>query len=249
VTTIRIFLFILLACISLGCLGSPEIRIEYRDKPPYSYTQNGQARGFLIDRTRAVLSRAGLTASYIETPMKRMFANVEHNREPVCSPGRYKLAERETFAQFSLAIHKDRPHAILAASRVQAQLRRHQTLKSLFGDPELRLGLIANVSYGAELDRAIEALDYTAVNAAGSVLQLAKMVAHNHGADYMLIDREDHAFLDRAGKLSDMGLQLLEFPDIPPGLKRYLMCSKNLDAKTMVRINRSIAELFPEFNP
>jgi polar amino acid transport system substrate-binding protein len=201
-----------------------------------------------MDRTREIFDRAGVQALYVEIPVRRIFANIRKNKEAICSPSWYKLTEREAFAKFSLVIHRDRPHIVLAASRVMAEVQAHKSLSSLLGDRRLRLGVVANVSYGPQLDRAFKNLSASVMREASSVPNLAKMVAFNHGADFMLIDREDHDYIDRMGEMTAMGLQPVDFPDMPPGLNRYLMCSKLVDDDTMARLDRAIRELYPQFN-
>lgn len=201
-----------------------------------------------MDRTREIFNRAGIEAVYVEIPVKRIFANIRKNQDAICSPSWYKLAEREAFAKFSLVIHQDRPHIVLAASRVMAEVEKHKSLNSLLSDRHIRLGVVANVSYGPQLDEAIKDLSVSVMREAATVPNLAKMVAFNHGADYMLIDREDHGYIDRQGEMTAMGLQPVELPDMPPGLNRYLMCSKSVDDDTMARIDLAIRELYPQFN-
>jgi polar amino acid transport system substrate-binding protein len=87
------------------------------------------------------------------------------------------------------------------------------------------------------------------MQAAASPLQLAKMVAFDHGADYMFIDWEDYDYIYKDGEITALGLQPLDFPDLPPGLNRYLMCSTRVDDQIMEKLNRTIRELLPDLNP
>jgi len=48
------------------------LTLLYRDKPPYSYTEDRQPKGLLIEQSRAVLSAAGITAQMEEAPLKRI---------------------------------------------------------------------------------------------------------------------------------------------------------------------------------
>lgn len=234
---------------SFTAVATPEVKVEYRDKPPYTYTQDGKPQGFLMDRTQAIFRLAGVQAIYDEIPVKRIFNNIKNNRDPICSPSWYKLAERKSYAKFTLIIHRDKPHVLLVAPRVMAQTREHQSLNSFLKEPQLRLGVVAHVSYGPQLDKIISDVDPAMMQAAASPLQLAKMVAFGHGADYMFIDREDYAYINKDGEITALGLQPLDFPDLPPGLNRYLMCSKRVDDQIMEKLNRAIRELLPYLNP
>ncbi|QSX31145.1 substrate-binding periplasmic protein [Shewanella cyperi] len=238
---------LLLTCIC--CDASPaSIVVEYRDKPPYSYTEAGVPKGFLMDRTRAIFELAQVSVHYQEIPVRRILSDIRRNLQPICSPSWYKLAEREQFAKFSLPIHQDKPHIILAPERVLAAVKRHKTLASLLSDDSLKLGIVAYVSYGAELDRAIAGVSQASIQTAPSPDKLARMVSLNHGADYMFIDQEDFAHINQNGELSALGMRPVEFPDMPQGLKRYLMCSASVDDETLSRLNQAILTLLPEYN-
>ncbi|HEU6455774.1 MAG TPA: transporter substrate-binding domain-containing protein, partial [Roseateles sp.] len=104
-------------------LAQPQLLIEYRDKPPYSYSEAGRPAGFLMERTARLLKRAGIEASYAEVPIRRTLQNLQGNQVALCSPGLYKIPEREVYARFSLPIHRDRPHVVLAHASVAARIR------------------------------------------------------------------------------------------------------------------------------
>ncbi|UCX03447.1 substrate-binding periplasmic protein [Shewanella glacialimarina] len=248
ILNMRKLALLILVCFTLEAWATPGVRVEYRDKPPYTYSESGQPRGFIIDMTQEIFRRAGVAATYSEVPVKRIFANIQNDSAAVCSPSWYKLADRELYANFSLVIHKDRPHMVLVAPRVIELVKQHHSLSSLFGDPRLKLGVVAQVSYGPELDLVIASKLERVTDSARSVESLAKMVSFNHGADYMLIDREDYDYINRMGEISAMGLLPMYYSDMPSGLNRYLMCSKSVDAETMARLNQAIRELLPEIN-
>jgi len=237
-----------LATVAAAATPSPAILVEYRDKPPYSHTVNGQPRGFLIERTVEVFRRAHIVASYVEMPVKRIVGDIQANQQRVCSPSWYKLPERELFARFSLPIHQDKPHVVLASAQSALAVRQHKTLQSLLNDQSLSLGVLDGVSYGPELDRMIARMPKPPMRAVMAVAQLSKMVALRR-ADYMLVDQEDLSFLDGRSDGAVLGLTVVEFADMPPGLKRYLMCSKNISDAELGAINQAIRQLVPALVP
>jgi len=237
------FLLLLLAS---PAFATPEIVIEYRDKPPYHYTENGQPKGFLLDRVQQVFRKAGFHPVFNEVPPKRIFQDIQANDKTVCSPGWYKLPERELFARFSRPIHQDKPHLVLTAA-IQT-VGRHPSLKSLMADQSLTLGVADGVSYGPELDAAFLGMAVPPIKATVSPLQLAKMVAA-HRVDYMLIDQEDFTQIGQKAEFSELNLTPIKFPDMPPGLKRYLICSKNVDDRTMAKLDKAISQIIPDLTP
>ena len=238
----------------LGTLWGPskaadtDIAVQYRDKPPYSYTKDGKPVGFLMERTTEIFKRANLAASFEETPVKRITQNIQKNSSPVCSPGWYKLPERETYALFSLPILQDKPHVVLIGAQAANRARAARTLKELFANPELKLGKVSGVSYGSELDNMIGATTQVVVDSTVTPLGLARMVKFKR-ADYMLIDEEDYTFLNQQGEVDATHVKAVQYADMPPGLKRHIMCSKNVGANTMERINTAIRQLALPIKP
>ena len=221
------------------------LTIEYRDKPPYSYTEAGKPAGFLMERTARLLKRAGIEARYAEVPIRRTLQNLQANQSPLCSPGLYKNPEREAFARFSLPIHRDKPHVVLAHASVAAQIRALPRVSLLFMDTSLQPGVMDGVSYGQQLDQFIAAAPRPPVRAQLTPLQLARMVGARR-VDYMLIDEEDLGWLRKDPEFTPLPLVRIEFADMPRGELRYLACSQQVPAATMDRLNQAIRELVPE---
>ena len=234
--------WILLAQCALAAEST--LAVYYRDKPPYSYTRDGKPTGFLIERTMEIFKRANIAAEYDEVPVKRITKDIQENQSPICSPSWYKLPEREAYARFSLPIHQDKPHMILVGSHAAEKARTAKSLKALMANPDLRLGKVAGTSYGAELDAMIATAAQTPMDSTVTPLGMAKMIKLQR-ADYMLIDEEDYKFLNHQGEVDAEDVAPLRFADMPPGLKRYIMCSKSVSQETMARIDKAIAQVIP----
>ena len=222
----------------------PVVTVLYRDKPPYSYTKDGKPAGFLIERTIEIFKRANIKATFQETPVKRITREIQENTGAICSPSWYKLPERELYARFSLPIHQDKPHLVLAGPHMRDKLRSLKTLKELFANAELRLGKVSGVSYGAELDAMISNTTQTAMDSTVTPLGMAKMIKRGR-ADYMLIDEEDYKFLNQQNEVDAEDVKPVRFPDMPPGLLRYIMCSKSVSPDTMARLDKAIPQVIP----
>jgi uncharacterized protein (TIGR02285 family) len=220
------------------------VKVEYRDKPPYSHTERGKPVGFLIERTIEIFRLAKVDADYLEVPVKRILMDIEADQAPICSPSWYKLPEREKFARFSLPIHQDKPHVVLAHAQAAKAIQRHGRLAALFADPQLTLGVLDGVSYGLELDQAMANTGRPAVRARLTPVQLARMISAQR-ADYMLIDQEDLGWLRQDPEFAGLNLVRIDFADMPPGLLRYLMCSRQVEPATLDRLNQAIRQLLP----
>ncbi|MBT0663710.1 transporter substrate-binding domain-containing protein [Geobacter pelophilus] len=239
-----------LACAS-GLLGlvsalpqtvlAEPLKMAFRDKPPYSYLENGVQKGFLLERTQRILSRAKIESKFIILPPKRIFQDIQNNVEPVCSFGWYKIPEREKYARFSIPMHQDRPHVILASPNSAQKLLRHKTLKNVMADSTLLLAVADGVSYGPELDTMIAAFPGKVDKALQSPLQVAKKLAINR-ADLMFIDQDDYDYLmETNAEFKSTGTVRITYPDLPAGLKRYILCSQKVDEGVMRKINAAIA--------
>lgn len=227
--------------VGVAAAQSP-LAIEYREKPPYTYTVDGRPAGFLMERTAQLLKRAGIEARYAEVPIRRTLLNLQANATPLCSPGLYKTPDREAFARYSLAIHRDRPHVVLAHASVAAQIRAMSRIADLFREPGLQPGLLDGVSYGVTLDQSLASAARAPLRAQLSPLQLARMVAARR-VDYMLIDQEDLGWLRKDPEFAGLPLVRVDFADMPRGEWRYLACSQQVSPQTMEKINQAIREL------
>jgi len=237
-------LLTLLALAGASWADEPVITVQYRDKPPYSYTKDGKPTGFLIERTIEIFRRANVKADFQEIPVKRITRDIRENASALCSPSWYKLPERELYARFSLPIHQDKPQLVLAGAHVQDKLRSIKTLKELFASPDLRLGKVSGTSYGAELDALISTAAQAAMDSTVTPLGMAKMIKRKR-ADYMLIDEEDYKFLNQLNEVDAEDVKPVRFPDMPAGLLRYIMCSKRVSPETMARLDNAILQIIP----
>lgn len=239
---------LLIGLLALPTMATQVVTVEYRDKPPYTYTEQGKPAGFLLTRTVDIFRRANLAVAFEEVPVKRIMADIQANQRPICSPGWYKLPEREVFARFSLPIHQDLPQVVLAAPHAVAAVRNHPTMKALFADSALTMGVVDGVSYGPELDAMIAALPKPAMRATVPPLQMAKMIAVGR-ADFMIIDQDDLSVIDQHHEVSALGIVKVDFPDPPQGLKRYLICSKQVEPAAMAKLDEAIRAMMPGLNP
>ena len=232
--------------IGLFCAGgaamavaAQPITVAWREKPPYYYTENGVAKGFMLERARQIFEAAGVPARFVNEPQKRIWANFSHGMQNYCSISWYRLPEREAVAQYTLPVHTDQPHAVLAVPAVAARVKAHASVKSLLADRSLTLALVDGVSYGPELDGLIANSQNRIMRRTVDTASMFRMMAAGR-ADYLFVDREDWNYL-RARMPELQQLTLIEYADMPQGLKRYFVCSRDVPAETMERLNRAIA--------
>ncbi|WP_051293524.1 substrate-binding periplasmic protein [Pseudoduganella violaceinigra] len=222
-----------------GALADAPLTVAWREKPPYYYFENGVAKGFMLERAKQVFAAARVQAQFVNEPQKRIWANFAHGMQNYCSISWYRLPEREAVAQYSVPIHADQPHAVLAVPAVAARIKSHTNLKSLLADQTLTLGVIDGVSYGPELDALIAGSQNRIMRRTVETAAMFRMVSVGR-ADYMFVDREDWNYL-RVNHPELRTLVLVDYSDMPPGLKRHIVCSRDVPTETMERLNRAIA--------
>lgn len=221
-----------------SALADTPLTVAWREKPPYYYFENGVAKGFMLERAKQVFAAAGVPARFVNEPQKRIWANFAHGVQNYCSISWYRLPEREAIVQFTVPVHADQPHAVLAVSTVAARIKSHPNLKSLVADKSLTLAVVDGVSYGPELDALIASSENRVMRRTVETAAMFRMVAVGR-ADYLFVDREDWNYL-RLKYPELQSLVLVDFPDMPAGLKRYFVCSRDVPAETMERLNRAI---------
>jgi uncharacterized protein (TIGR02285 family) len=230
--------FCLFSIFSQAASAAP-LTVAWRNKPPYHYIENGSEQGFLLERARQVFTAAGIEVQFVEEPAKRIWANFSSGTPSYCSIGWYRLPEREAIAQFSTIFHTDRPHTLLVAPAVLAQVRAHRTLTDLLNDARLTMGLLDGVSYGPDIDVMIRNARNRIERKNVDPAMLTRSVAANR-VSFMFIDRDDWEYLSRRDAAMRDTAQV-DFPDMPAGLHRYIVCSKDVSADLMARLNKAIA--------
>ncbi|MES2821469.1 MAG: transporter substrate-binding domain-containing protein [Pseudomonadota bacterium] len=243
-----------LALLALSCMSPmtapavEPITVAWRNKAPYHYMENGVEHGFLLERAKGLFAAAGVPAVFIEQPSKRIWHSFEQGKQAYCSIGWYRLPERERLAQFSLAFHVDPPHLLLVGSAALATIRSHASFAALLADNSLTLGVVDGVSYGPALDRLIQHSTNRIERATVEPASMMRMVAANRVA-YMLADQADWQY-QRSRQHDWAGIAEYHFNDMPPGLERFIVCSKDVSADAMARLNQAITELaMPAYSP
>jgi polar amino acid transport system substrate-binding protein len=238
-------LFPAFAC-SLVVLSSPlaagqDITVSWRDKPPYHYVDGARDRGFLLARGKAVFAQAGVPARFVMEPSKRIWASFQSGKTNYCSLGRYRMPERDAFAQYSRAIHMDPPQVLLVSQGALPQVRKHKSLAALLADPGFELGLTDGTSLGPQLDALVAGSANTVTRRTVEASTLIRMVAAGR-MSYTIADRYGWDYL-RARDPRLAGLTVHVMPDMPGGLARYIMCSKDIPAATMARLDKALEQL------
>ncbi|CAN7423796.1 transporter substrate-binding domain-containing protein [Pseudoduganella sp. LjRoot289] len=223
---------------SMATVAAAPLTVSWREKPPYYYTEDGEEKGFMLAYGKAVFAAAGIDARFVREPQKRIWAKFRDGSPNYCSLAWYRLPERELVSQATLPVYADPPHTILVAPGSAARVRAHATLALMMADPELTLAVVDGVSYGPELDARIKTSANQIMRRTVTTTNMIQMLGAGR-ASYLLADRNDWTFM-RARYKELAAVQQYDVPDLPPGLKRHILCSRDVPAATMEKLNQAI---------
>lgn len=216
----------------------PSITVAWSDKPPYYYQEDGVDKGFMLTYGKAIFAAAGVEARFVPEPQKRIWSRFRDGTRNYCSMAWYYLPERAAIAQYTLPIHTDPPQIVLIAPQAVAQVKLHTTLSGMLADPKLTLGIVDGSSYGPQLDARIARSSNQIMRRTVPSLGMIRMVAAGR-ASYLLTDREVWEFT-RPRHPALAGLAQYDVPDMPSGLQRHIVCSLDVPATSIGKLNRAI---------
>jgi len=216
------------------------ITLYYHERRPYYVTTPNQVHGRIADRLNWVFKEAGIPYEWHKTPAKRQLEMIRDNEQPACAAGWYKTPEREAFGNFTLPIYMDSPTIALARAD-NDQIQSDAPLAKTLSNRILKLLRKDGYSYGTHIDAALKRFAPREVVTTAENLSMIKMI-HTHRADYFFITREEAEDLILSSGLPGDDFKAISFTDMPPGNKRYLICSRRIDTVTRLRLNSAIKE-------
>lgn len=232
-------LLAMLVCSS--AVAAEPLLVTFIDKPPYYYADaSGEARGFLVERTRQILGEAKIEVSFEARPASRVLHEIRTESRVSCSIGWFRNAERETFARFSRPIYHDRPLLGVVQRAHAAEFPSPHSIAALAASG-VRIGSVAGFSHGEAVDRALARMATPVDLAPAPAQNLSKLLAGR--VDLALFNSEelDHLIVVTPGVSSR--LARIEFSDVPPGSARHLMCSRHIAPGLLERIDAAISRL------
>lgn len=223
---------------ALAAHAAPAMTVAWRDKAPYYYLNNGVGNGFMLEYGKKVFAAAGIQASFVREPPNRIWAKLQHGSPNYCTLSWYHLPARESYARYTIPVYTDPPHTILATANAAARVKSHATLAALLADTTLTLGVIKGVSYGPELDARL-AQSANQVSQSTVVTTNALQMLAAGRISYMLADRL--VWTHMRTELKELStVTQYDVPDMPRGLTRHILCSRDVPATLIDRLNDAI---------
>lgn len=241
----RLFAAVLLACASASPAAAGEtLRVGYNERPPYHYSvADGAPKGLVADIVVKALDGAGLKVAYVGMETNRIMSELQSNQY-FCSFSWFRTDERAKFAKFTHAVWQDEPFIVVAKKENEQRIRRHKTLAEVFDDAELRFGTRKGTAYNEYVERCARNAKAEVVEPSNTQAAMVKMLAANRFSFLILVPTEVKALFAEAG-VDPAAFALISFPEMPPGGKRRIMCSKQVPDDVLRRIDASLEKIVP----
>ncbi|HNB26035.1 MAG TPA: transporter substrate-binding domain-containing protein [Alphaproteobacteria bacterium] len=219
----------------------PSLTILFHIRPPYSELgAPAGVKGLLVAPIIRAMSKADLSAQWVEMPPARQTEEIRRAEGPVCGLGWFKRPEREEFAVFTAPIYRDKP-SVVVARKDDARFAAPAALQFLFADRSAKLIVKTGYSYGAVIDAWILRQHPDAEETAVGNEAILNMIA-NGRRDYVIMAAEEAEYLLKRDAAFGEKLQAVTLTDAPEGEQRYLMCSKATPADTLARLNAALTD-------
>lgn len=218
---------------------SKPINLHYNERPPFTSLVDGAVVGLVAAPIETAFRKAGIAFKWVDTPVARQFLMVKADSGQDCLAGRFKNADRESWARFSKPVYQDQPQGLMVRSDT-AKAVTFSKLEEAVSAPDFRLLVKLSYSYGATIDRWLEQRNPPARTTSDENLSMLRQI-NQRMADGFIIAAEEAQGLIKQSGLPPANFQLLKFPDAPEGELRYIMCSRQVPQETMDRLNSAIS--------
>ncbi len=213
------------------------VDLLYFLRPPYYQVDaQGKVGGLVAGQAARIFRQAGICYHWHELPANRHLRWIRETHRPACAVGWFKNRAREQFAQFSLPIYQDQP--LVVVSRRDSGLKKYYpAAANLLRQKSLTLGLPKGFSYGPYLDAEIVHWQTPTYETNRPISGLLEMLERKR-FDYVFMAQEEADYLQH--NTTEPKLVSILIGDLPKGNQRYLLCSKNLDAGSLDKLNAEI---------
>ncbi len=215
------------------------ITIHYHEKPPYYITGSLDVYGLCADPAKSVFKQANIPFKWEKTPATRQLDIIKANTSKDCGVGWYKKPEREIFAKYSLPIYQDRETIAIKRADNPKNMISGRTVEEILFNKELVFLVKRGYSYGQFIDDKIATINPKSLVTTVDPVEMLKMI-YLRRADYFFIAQEEAENIIATSGVPKSDFEFIKFSDMPEGNKRYLIFSKQVEDKTIDKINEAI---------
>ncbi len=240
---LRLGLFWTVVSSAVTASGQESERINFMmyEHVPLLLFQDGKANGFVGERAYNVLTDSGIDFTIELSNPRRILATLKTGAPNICTFGFFKTAERQKFVNYSEPFIQDIPQGLLVRRENLSIFENHRTFVEVLADKSILLGNVSGVSMGYETDLLIEKHNPTTIF--GNDLEAIIRMLEAARFHYTLTDEiKASAAFEKFGMDPNV-FTVVHYPDMPPGSKRYFMCSMKTPPSIVARLNKTIGNI------
>nr|WP_254448085.1 transporter substrate-binding domain-containing protein [Ruegeria arenilitoris] len=210
------------------------------DRPPYYERQDdGTFSGLVATPIQQAFQDAGIPFSWTTALFHTHLEVIRSDEHPICAAGWFQTEEREEYARFTSPIYQDQP--LIVVGRSDNPQIWVATFEELISQEKVEMLAPIGFSFGSEIDQKIQkSQDIVRQVATDSLRNLKRII--NGFEDFTLMPPEEYSYLINQLKGSESLLQR-NFPDIPPGNTRHIICSKSFPVERIQLLNDAISHI------
>ncbi len=236
----RVVVF-LIAILPINAVAHDTLLLYYYQRPPYLFRDaQHNVQGLVATPATRALQQAGIAFRWVDLSTNRQLQRLKSATEASCAVGWFRLAERESFARFSLPLYRDRATVVLTRSDVNVP--NTISLTDLLQRIDLRLQLKAGYSYGPSIDDALRTATIQkqiTTDEHDTMLQNILM----QRSDVMLLTIEEAQWSIEHTLDSQKRLKIVRMSENHPGMARHLMRSHAVPSEWIQRIDHALLVL------
>lgn len=214
------------------------VELYYFERPPYVAHRPGstEVAGLTATPAAQAFKAAGVAHRWVELPTVRQLVTLKDSTRPACAVGWFRNPERELQFKFTRAIYRDRPSVAIARADFTPAAA---SLAEALRQPHLSVLVKDGFSYGAVIDGLLASVRPDRVVTSAESVAMVHMVAAQR-AHFMFAAEEEAAYLVEQAGVAPGRLKIVHFTDLPPGERRYILCSRATPDEVIERLNRAI---------
>ncbi|MCZ6859898.1 MAG: transporter substrate-binding domain-containing protein [Alphaproteobacteria bacterium] len=240
---LRLGLFLTVISSTVTASGQESERINFMmyEHVPLLLFQDRKASGFVGERAYEVLTASGIDFTVELSNPRRILATLKAGSPNICTFGFFKTAERQKFVNYSEPFIQDIPQGLLIRRENLSVFENHRTFVEVLADKDIVLGNVSGVSMGYETDLLIEKHSPTTIF--GNDLEAIIRMLEAARFHYTLTDEiKASAAFEKFGMDPNV-FTVVHYPDMPPGSKRYFMCSMKTSPSIVTRLDKTIGNI------
>ena len=226
----------LILCTRIAAAQDP-IVLQHDERPPFLKTEaDGSVSGTAATPAALAFQKAGIPYAWKYESASRQIAMLKSGAR-VCSVGWYKTPERERFAKFSKPVSQDSP--MIGLSNRDFKVQAKATLDQVLADQNVTVLVKASIVYGPFLESRLAQMKAKRVMTFEEFGPMIRLI-HLGRAQLTFIPIEEADYYIEKMGYSPKDFNILHFVEMPPGEKRYIMCSMSIEDDVIDRLNAAL---------